>query len=82
MYWGIKYTHSNRSSFLSMEYRSDNCKYYGEPNFNNNLFSNGNKCWWLFTNVFGNCFSRHLIECYCNRITIIDLCRSFININS
>src|SRR5437899_723079 len=50
--WRIKYTHREWCDIVSMEHRTDNCKYYSEPEFNYNVFCYRHEFKWLFRYSF------------------------------
>ena len=41
--WWLKHTHREWRNFLSMEYGCNNCKYYSQPIFNDNILSHWNQ---------------------------------------
>ena len=73
----IKYVDSYGCNYLSVEYGSNNCKYYGQPGFNHHLFGHRNKLEWLLRNCIGDCFSRLIDYSYGDRITGNNLYRRF-----
>jgi hypothetical protein len=79
LYRGGIYIDCEWRYLLPVEYGSDNSKYFSKSGYDNNIFSNRNKFQWLFTIGIRDCFCGHTTECYCGCITIVDLCRSFID---
>ena len=58
-----------------MEHRSNNCQYYGEPKFHNNLFRYRNQFERMLRYCFGYHFSWFVNNGYCHCVTGVDLCR-------
>ena len=56
-----------------MEHRSDNGKYYSEPNLNHYLFRNRNECKRMLGYSFSNRFGWRVTYCFSDCISCIDL---------
>jgi hypothetical protein len=64
-----------------MEYRPDNCKYYSQSEFNNNIFRHRNKFERMFRYSFSNSFSGFNSKCCCDCISFNDLLWRIFNAN-
>src|SRR5436190_1135493 len=58
LYRRIKYTYSNWRNIVSVEYRTDNSKYYTNSLFNAHPFCYRNKLKWLFRHSFSHSYCR------------------------
>jgi hypothetical protein len=57
-----------------MEHWRDDSQYCRQPDFNDNVFRDGNKLKRLFRHRFSNGFRWHFTECHCDRVTEHNLC--------